>query len=124
MVIDPDVHVFQALTIGFRTRLPVEVRDNHAVYAEAAGHEFVPQAQHIHIVGDAKICAHLVLFDIHGTDDNDHLQLVLELHEHLKLGVRLKAREHAGSMVVVEQFAAKLHVEFVAELGDALLDVL
>jgi hypothetical protein len=27
-------------------------------------------------------------------------------------------------MVVVEQFAAELHVEFVAESGDAVLDVL
>ena len=57
-------------------------------------------------------------------DDDDDLGLLLELQQHLQLGVRLKARQHAGGVVVVEQLAAKLEVELVVELCDALPDVL
>ena len=44
--------------------------------------------------------------------------------QHLQLAVRLKARQHAGGVVVIKQLAAKLQVELVVKLGNALPDVL
>ena len=124
MVIHPDVHAFQALAIGVRAGLAVVVGDDDAVDAEAALHELVAQAQHVHVVGDAEVVADLVLLDVDGADHDHDLQIVLQLVKHLELAVRLESRQHAAGMVVVEEFAPELHVQFVAEFGDALLDVL
>ena len=124
VVVDLDAHVLQALAVGFGAGLSVEVGDDHAVHAEAAGHELVPQAQHVHVVGDAQVAADLVLLDVHGADHDDDFKIVLQLVEHLELAVRLEPGEHAAGVVVVKQLAAEFHVQFVAELGDALLDVL
>ena len=36
----------------------------------------------------------------------------------------MEARKNAAGMVVVKEFAAKLHVQFIAKFGDAFLNVL
>ena len=85
--------------------------------------EFVAQAQHVHVVGDAQVAAHLVLFDVNGGNDDDNLHLVAQMHEHLELAVRFETRQYAAGMVVIEQLAAELHVKFVPEVRNAFLDV-
>ena len=47
-----------------------------------------------------------------------------KLQQHLQLGVRLKARQHAGGVVVVEQLAAEFQIQLAAEFRDTLLDLL
>ena len=123
VVVDFDSHVLQALAVGFCAGLAVEVGDYHAVDAEVSLHELVPKAKHVHIVGNAQIRADFILFYIYGRYDDDNLKVFLELHKHLQLGIRLKSREDAAGVVVVEQFAAKLHIQFVPKALDALLDV-
>ena len=59
----------------------------------------------VEVVGDAVVAAHLAADDVLCADDDDDLGLLLELQQHLQLGVRLKARQHAGGVVVVEQLA-------------------
>ena len=98
--------------------------DDNAVHAEAALHELVAEAEDVHVIGDAEVRPDLVLLDIHGADDDDDLGVILHLHEHLELAVRFEARKDAAGVVIVEEFAAELHVELVAESGDAVLDVL
>ena len=46
-----------------------------------------------------------------------------KLQKHLQLGIRLKARQHAGRMVVVKQLAAKFQIELIVKLGDTLPDM-
>ena len=87
-------------------------------------HEFVAQAQHVHVVGDAQILSHLVLLDVHGADDNDDFGAILQLAQHVQLAVGFESGEHTAGMVVVEEFSAQFQIQFVAKLLDALLDVL
>jgi len=86
--------------------------------------ELRAQAQHVLVVGDAQVGAHLVLLDVSGADDDDDLGVLAQLGEHTQLAVGLEAGQNAAGMVVVEELATQLEVEFVAELGDAFLDVL
>ena len=102
VVIDFDAHAFQALPVGDGAGLTAEVGDDNAVDAEAAVHEFVPETEDIHVVGDAEIRPDLVLLDVHGADDDDDLRVILHLHEHLELTVRLEARKDAAGVVIVE----------------------
>ena len=95
-----------------------------AAHEQAHALEGVDEAENVEVVGDAVVAAHLAADDVLCADDDDDLGLLLELQQHLQLGVRLKARQHAGGVVVVEQLAAKLEVELVVELCDALPDVL
>ena len=123
VVVHLDVHALQALAVGVRAGLAVVVGHDDAVDAEAARHEFVAQAQHVHVVGDAQVIADLVFLNVDGADHDDDLEVVLQLVEHLELAVRLESRQDAAGVVVVEELAAELHVQLVAELGDAVLDV-
>ena len=50
-------------------------------------------------------------------------RVIDELREHLELVVRLEARQYTAGVVIVEKLASELHVELVAEFGDALLDM-
>ena len=97
----------------------------HADAAHKQPHalERVDQPQNVHIVGDAVVAAQLAADDILGIDGDDDLGLVFQLQQHLQLGVRLEPRQHARGVVVVKQFAAKLHVQFVVKLGDPLPDM-
>ena len=99
------------------------LRHADAAHKQADALEGIDQAQHVHIVGDAVVTAHLVGDDVLGADDDDNFGLLLELQKHLQLGIRLKARQHAGRMVVVKQLAAKFQIELIVKLGDTLPDV-
>ena len=99
------------------------LRHADAAHKQADALEGIDQAQHVHIVGDAVVTAHLVGDDVLGADDDDDLGLLLELQKHLQLGIRLKARQHAGRMVVVKQLAAKFQIELIVKLGDTLPDM-
>ena len=98
-------------------------RHANAAHKQSHALEGIDQAQHVHIVGDAVVTADFVVHDVLGADDDDDFGLVFQLQQHLQLGVRLKARQHAGSVVVVKQLAAKLQVELVVKLGDPLPDM-
>ena len=90
VVVDLDAHLLQALAVGLRAGLAVEVGDDDAVHAQTAVQEGVPEAEDVHVVGDAQVAPHLVLLDVHGADDDDDLRVVLHLHQHLELAVRLE----------------------------------
>ena len=96
----------------------------HAAHEQAPLLKRVDEAQHVEVVGDAVIAAHLVADDVLGADDDDDLSLILELQQHLQLGVRLEAGQHAGGVVVIEQLAAEFQIQLVVELRDPLPDVL
>ena len=75
-------------------------------------------------IAHAQIAPDLVLFNILRTDHNDNLHLVRQLHQHPQLAVRLKARQHPGSVIVIEQLSAKFQIQLVVELLNAMSDVL
>ena len=109
---------------GIRGALAAVLREHDAPHVKADGAERVDEAQHVLVVGDAEVAAHLVLFDVRRVDDDHDLCLFLELEQHLHLAVRRKTGQHARGVVIVEQLAAELKVQLAAELGDALPDVL
>ena len=98
--------------------------DADTAHKQANALERVDEAEHVQIVGDAVITANLAADDVLRADDDDDLRLVFQLEQHLQLGIRLEAGQHAGGVVVIKQLAAKLQVELVVKLGNALPDVL
>ena len=94
-----------------------------AAHKETDPLEGVNQAQHIRIISNAVVTAHLVGHNVLCADDDDNLSLLLQLQKHLQFGVRLKARQHAGCMVIVKQLAAKLQIQLIVKLCNALPDV-
>ena len=97
--------------------------DGYASYIEAAVLEYVDEAKHIGGVGDAKITTDFVFLNVTGTDHDDDLSLVRELHEHAQLAVRRKTGKNTGSMIIVKKLSAELHVKLVTELIDPFPDV-
>ena len=98
--------------------------DDHASHFEAHGAEDVHEAQHVLIVGDAEVAAHLRALDVVGVDGDDDLHVVLHRLQHGDLRVRLEAGQHARGMVVVEELTAELEIELAAKLLDPLADTL
>ena len=118
-----DAQAVQPLFKGFHFRGGGVLGHAHAAHVQAHFLEGVDQAQHVQIVGDAVIAADLAADDILRADDDDHLGLILQLQQHLQLGIGLEARQHAGGVVVVEQLAAEFQIELVVKLLDALADM-
>ncbi len=99
------------------------VSDDHRAHHEVAAHKLIAQAEHILVVGDAQVGAHLVLLDIIGTYHNQNLDAVAQLSQHAQLAVGLETRQHARCMMVVEELATQFKIEFSVELGYTLPDM-
>ena len=82
--------------------------------------ENVHQPQGVLLIGNAQIAAHLVFLNVLGVDDQHDFHLILQGLQHANLAVRLKARQHPGSVMVVKQLAAEFQIQFPAKPGDAL----
>ena len=123
VVVGLDAHLLELGLVSFGAGLTVEMGDHHAADQEAPVLELRAEPQDIHVIGDAVVGPHLVLLYVIGTDDNDDLRAVAELLEHPQLAVRLESRQDPAGVVVVKQFASKLKIELVPELGYAFLDV-
>ena len=118
-----DAQTVQPLFKGLHLRCSGVLGHAHAAHIQAYFLEGIDQAQHIQIVGDAVVAADLVADDVLGADNDDHLGLILQLQQHLQLGIGLEARQYAGRVVIIEQLAAEFQIELVVELLDALADM-
>ena len=123
MVIHLDAHALETLAVGVGAGLTVVVGDHHGIHHETTAQELLAQAEHIHIIGDAQVATHLVLFDVDGADDDDDLGNINQLGEHLQLTVGLETGQHAAGVEVVEELAAEFEIQFIAEFRNAFLDV-
>ena len=119
-----DAQTVQPLFKGFHLGGGGVLGHAHTAHIQPHPLKSVDEAQHVQIVGDAVVAAHLAADDVLGADDDDDLGLLLELQKHLQLGVRLKAGQHAGSVVIVEQLAAEFQIQLIVKLLDALADML
>ena len=82
---------FQLFLVGDGTGLSRKLGEAHTAYIEAIAAECINQSEHVQIIGDAQIGAHLIFLDVCGVDNNYNFRLVLELYQHVNLAVRLKA---------------------------------
>ena len=89
----------------------VQLGEDHGLHEEAAGAEGVDEAQHLVLVRDAQVRAHLVPAQVPRVDGDDDLQLVAQLLEHRDLRVRCEPGQDARGVEVVEQLAAHLQVQ-------------
>ena len=103
--------------------LSVIVGNHYRAHHKVTTHKLIAQAEHIFVVGDTEVCTNLVLLDIISTDDNQNLNAVAQLSQHAELRVGLEAWKHAGCMMIVEELASQLHIQFSIELSNAFLDV-
>ena len=99
------------------------LRDNHGRDSKTVAAEQVDQAQNVLVIGNAQVATGLVLLDMVRIDRDDDLDVIGNALEHAELAVRFKTRQHAAGMIVIEQLAAKLQIQFAAKLRDALLNV-
>ena len=120
----PDAQTVQPLFKGFHFGCGRVHGHADAAHEQPPLLEGVDEAQHVQVVGDAVVAAHLAAHDVFGADDDDDLGLVLQLQQHLQLGVRLETGQHTGGVVVIEQLAAEFQIQLVVELCDPLADVL
>ena len=60
------------------------------------------------------------IINIVGGDADDDFGLILHLHEHLDLGVRLKAGENSRCMIIVEKLSAEFKIQLAAKGGNTL----
>ena len=97
--------------------------DAYTSYIETALCKSIDQTKYILIVSDSEVTAHFVLINIRGTDDNDNLSLVAELHEHAELAVRLKSWKNTGCMVIIKKLSAEFQIELVVKFADTVADV-
>ena len=118
-----DIHTAQALAESVGTALAVVMRDNDRADHKATVDELAAEAEHVFVVGNAEVVADFVFLNIDSADNYHDFGPVAELAEHFQLAVGLKTGQNAACMIIVEELAAKLEIQFVAEPGDALLDV-
>jgi len=116
VAIAPDAQSRQPLDEGVRRRLPGVLGDDHGAHIEPQAPEHVHQPQHVLVIADAQVAADLLLFDVSGADGHHDLHLVPDGGQHPDLAVRLEPRQHPGGVVIVEQLAAELDIQLVAEL--------
>ena len=124
-VVQENLHAqaLKALSVVVGRTLSVIVGDDNAAHHEPFVDEFRAQTQNVHVVCDAEVLSHLVLLNVQGGDDDYDFGLVLQLHEHAQLAVGLEAGKHTAGVVVVEELAAQLQIELVAELRNAFPDM-
>jgi len=100
----------------------VEPRDHHAAQFDPPIAQVVDQLHRVRVVGDAEVRPHLLAFDGPGMDAQQDLGLVLQLRQQTHFDVGIEARQHAGCVVVKQQLAAELQVQFVVEAAYAFQD--
>ena len=124
MIINLNIQSLQLILEAFDGFLASVLRNNNAAYIQALSAVSLHQTQHVQIIGQAEVMTHLVIFNIVGIYGNNHFCLVCQLQEHLQLTVRSKARQHAGSMIIIEQLAAEFQIKLIAKFTNALSDML
>ena len=124
MEVDTDAQILQPPSEEKGAVLPGILCDGYAAHIEAVFMKRVDQAQDVGIIGDAQITAYFIFLNVLCAYDNDQLCLAFELLEHMELGIRRKARKHAGSVIIIKKLAAKFQIQLMVELLDALPDML
>ena len=100
-----------------------ELRHDDVLDKEAAAAEDVDEAQNVVLVQDAQIRTDLLALDVLGVNADEDLDVVLDALQHRNLVVRGETGQDAGSVHIVEEFAAHLQVELAANLFAAGVDV-
>ena len=100
------------------------MRYNNRAHHKTTFLKLIAQPQHIHIVGNAQILAHLILLDVQCADNNHNLCMILQLSKHPQLAVGLKTRQHSARMMIVKKFSTQLKIELISEMSNTLLNVL
>jgi hypothetical protein len=114
-----DSKIFKTLLEDLRGRLLAVLCDDDAADVKTDAAEYVDEAERIEIVGDAKVAAALILFDVACGDDDHDLCAIAKLIEHLDLAVGMKSGEYTGSMIVVEELAAEFKIKLSSEGSDS-----
>ena len=82
----------QAVAEHIGSRLASVLGDDHSRDGKAVAAEQVNQAQHILVIGNAKVTTSLVFLDVVRVDRDDNLDIIGDALEHAELAVRLKTR--------------------------------
>ena len=120
--VDRDAPALELVPELHRRGLVLEAGDDHRADVEPPLPQVVDELEGVGVVGDTEVGAHLLAFDVPGVNAQDDVDLVLQLLEEAHLDVGIVARQDPRRVVVVEELAAELQEELVAELPDALED--
>ena len=92
MAVNLDSKTLQSQLELICSRLSGIACDNNAAHVKTFFTVYLDQTKHVKIIGDAKVVADFVFFDIRCVDRDDDLGLICELKKHLKLTVWRKSR--------------------------------
>ena len=115
---------FQAALEAFCRGLPRILGNHHAAYKQADAPERIDQAEHVCVIGDANIPAHLALFDIACIYNDYDLHLVRKLQQHFHFAIRLKSRQYPGCVEIIKQLSAHFQIQLVVKMRDPLQNML
>ena len=124
MPVYANAQLYQLVRERLCRRLAAILRDHHAVGAQAARARLVDQAERVRVVCNVQIAAPLGMLDVVGVEHQHQFRLLAQLKKHFELAIRLKPRQYARGVIIVEELAAKFQVQLAAKLRDALPDVL
>ncbi len=113
-----DTQLAEPLDERVRGGLSGVMRDDDAADVQSPFPERVHEPERVHVVGDAEIGAHFVLFDRGGGYHDHDFRLLLEPHKHVDLAVGTEPGQHPGRVVVVKELAAEFQIQLAAEMGD------
>ena len=123
MAVDADAQLLQLGLELVSSRLAGIAGDNHTSHIESLIPKLLDQTQHIHVIGDPKIMADLVLFNISGMDCDHDLCLIGKLQQHLQLTVRLKPGKDPGGVIVVKKLSSEFEIQLIPKLTDTVADM-
>ena len=111
MLVSADTAALQLGNEGIDSRLIFIARNDYAVDLQLIFAEHVDEPHDFKIIGDTEVLTGLVGKDIARIDTDDDLGVIFHLGKQLDLGILVKARQDAGSMLVLNQLASELQVE-------------
>ena len=118
-----DFVIFELAGEIFGFFLAAEESDDDGADIEAAGAEKFDKAENFGFVGNHMVGANFGMFDGIGVDTEDNFSFVFEFLEKSDFEVGEEAGEGAGSVLIVDEFAAEFEVKFVKHF-DAFFDFL
>jgi len=122
--VNRDPSSFQFVAEGLGGGLPFEAGDHHRPYVEIVLAQVVDQFEGVGIVGDPEVRSHLAAVDIAGVHAENDLRLVGEPLQEAHFHIGVKPRQDTRGVVVVQQLAAELQVQFPAHLAHSFANCL
>ena len=102
MLVDLYSEIYKLLFECDNSAMLCVLRQNNASNVKSDRTKCVDKSQNLKVIGNTKITSCFIFIYCFRTYNDNYLRLILKLHKHLKLTVRLESRQNPRSVVIVE----------------------